>query len=689
MGGAQKRFYSTLDVSRFCGVHVSTAIRWIDEGRLPAARTPGGIRRITPVDLAAFLLKHGFPLPEELKAETPAENSVSIGAALEARFVLDHLPVGVTQLDEDGRIVYANRKLVDILSGGTSKVMNVLGKKIEELPHVAGLNVDGLFRRLIHEGEPIRSLFLRFTSTYGRKVNISVNSVPVRDCGERLVGNLVFIEDVGVTLELEREAGRTREFFNSVIETANVAIMGVDAMLQVVVFNRKAQEITGYSPEEANQPDFLLTLLRDPESVSRAEKEIKSHFEGDTVEDSQWFIQTKSGEKRVLSVSTSLVRSGEGRILAVIVSATDITDRELLRRQIQESNDFLTSIIDNSPFSLQIVNREGWTIKVNRALARLMGVAEADLVGIGVHNFFKDKRLRSTGIADAARKAFGGEIAPVHFAEFTPGIAQIQGSGDLIISAVAFPIVQREQIQNVGIIYEDITEKALLQRNLVAKNEELEAFVYTVTHDLKSPLGIISTCCQIIDDRNQDPEIRKQTDMIARNTDRMREFIGSILSLSRAGKWDSDQEFSTPVSTIVKAVFQDIQARFPDQDLRLKMGKIPTMSLHPDAAIQLFQNLLSNAHKYRHPDRTPEITVECKELPGVYRIAVSDNGLGIRSDERKKIFDVFYRGRDTERAGTGVGLAIVKRIVERAGGRVWVESAAGKGSTFYFTIPRN
>lgn len=695
MGERPKPFYSTMDVSRFCGVHVSTVIRWVDEGRLPSARTPGGVRRIAPGELAAFLKRHGYPIPPELpqhseptKAREEDRKPEYGGQDFLVRQILDQLPIGVAQLDKAGTILFQNKKLVEILSGCLAEESQMLGELITEIPNVVAVGADEVLGGLLKEGTPVRNAFFRYESTYGRKVNVSVNGTPLHDADGRINGALVFVEDVGMALELEREADRAREFMKTVVETANVAIFGFDSDDRIILFNRKAQEVTGYSLDEAQQPDFLSKILLDSPAVLKAKQVIARHFEGEVFEDAQWKIRTKGGEERILSISTSLVHAVDGSAQLAIATATDITDREQLRHQIQESNDFLSSVIDNSPFSLQIVHREGWTVKVNKAFVRLLGVSESDIVGEGTHNFFSDKRLIAAGIVGAVRKAFQGEITSMPLVELEGDDVRAPGTGEAVVSVVAFPIVQRGRIQSVGVVYEDITEKASLQQELMAKNTELEAFVYTIAHDLKSPLGVISACGQILSETTEGDEEKKQTAMILRNAERMREFISGILSLSRAGRWDAEQTYNTPASTIVKGLFQDLQAQFPDQEMRLNVEDLPSINLHHDAATQLFQNLIVNAHKYRHPDRVPEISASCESVGGAYRFAVSDNGVGIRPEERKKIFNVFYRGSDTDRAGSGVGLAIAGRVVQRAGGKIWVKSRPGEGSTFYFTIPR-
>ena len=491
--------------------------------------------------------------------------------------------------------------------------------------------------------------------------------------------------------KLDKEELIHLDFVNAVINSAGTAIFGFDPTLRMVLFNRKAEELTGYSREEARELGFLDRLLPDVESRADAERTIVAHFRGESVEDWITVIRRKSGGELTISITTSIITGDDGNIMAICGSAHEVTERMRLRNELERSNSFLNAVIDNSPMSMQIVNDQGWTVKINRAMSEAFGVSPVDIVGIGKHNFFSDQSMRRTGLVDAVKRAFKGEIVTVPFAEFNnrngkhPGVDE-----EKIVRALAFPISLDGEVRYAGIVFEDITEKAILQRDLIAKNAELESFVYTVAHDLKSPLSVIASCSESLEKAiNGEEGIRKQFRLITRSTDRMTEFISALLSLSRAGSWDDEQVYETPVEIVVKGIFMDLRATHRGEEIHTHTSDLPIINLHPDATEHLFQNLVLNAYKYRASHRAPEISIDCHEAEGEYLFSVRDNGVGIDPSERNRIFDIFYRISGTHASGTGLGLTIVKRIVERAGGKVWVESVLGEGSTFYFTIPKS
>lgn len=355
------------------------------------------------------------------------------------------------------------------------------------------------------------------------------------------------------------------------------------------------------------------------------------------------------------------------------------------------TEEHLETILEQIPVNLQIINKEGRTVRVNKRFEQTFGVDSEVLMSKG-YNFFKDRNLMGRGIVSAVKRVFHGEKVEMPVINFD-AVDSITGDKvSYLIRLEAFPIVFDNNITHAGLIYDNISEKVDLQKSLIEKNKELETFVYTVSHDLKSPLSVITSCAEIIRESEPDQEfIGRQLDMIMRSSTKMKDFIDSILSLSRAGREDEKRPYEAPLTIIVKSLLQDLKTASPGVKMDVRIEEMPLMEIHPGDASQLFQNLIWNAAKYRDPGRKLELTIGSKKLTSGTRFYVKDNGLGISLSEREKIFSIFYRGSSSSKhgniEGTGVGLAICKKIIDKVGGRIWVESEEGKGSTFYFTIP--
>jgi light-regulated signal transduction histidine kinase (bacteriophytochrome) len=243
----------------------------------------------------------------------------------------------------------------------------------------------------------------------------------------------------------------------------------------------------------------------------------------------------------------------------------------------------------------------------------------------------------------------------------------------------------------------DVTEgvrarEALNQsmKNLKRSNEDLERFAYVTSHDLQEPVRMITIYAQLLARRYKgklDADADEYIRYIEQGGKRMTDLITDLLEFSRAGT-RTQTLISVDTETVLDEALTDLRRTIEKAGAVVTHDPLPTVRADAVQLRQVFQNLIGNAVKFRQQDGQPRIHVSAERLEGAWRFSVTDNGIGIEPEYRDKIFVVFQRlhAQDTYE-GTGIGLAIVKRIIERHGGRIWVESEVGKGSTFYFTIP--
>jgi PAS domain S-box-containing protein len=224
-------------------------------------------------------------------------------------------------------------------------------------------------------------------------------------------------------------------------------------------------------------------------------------------------------------------------------------------------------------------------------------------------------------------------------------------------------------------------------KELERSNAELEQFAYVASHDLQEPLRTISSYVQLIADRYKDKldkDANEFIDFTVDGSNRMKLLINSLLEYSRVNKV-KPFEWIEPVE-IIEDVLQDMKDQVAESGAVIKYTQLPKIYADPVLIGQLFQNLIGNAIKFRD-GKTPEIKITGKKEDGAVLFSVKDNGIGIKREYDDKIFIIFQRLNSREKyPGTGIGLSICKKIVERHGGKIWVESEPGKGATFYFTI---
>lgn len=238
----------------------------------------------------------------------------------------------------------------------------------------------------------------------------------------------------------------------------------------------------------------------------------------------------------------------------------------------------------------------------------------------------------------------------------------------------------------------DLAERTAIMAELERSNRELEQFAYVASHDLQEPLRTISGYTQLLRKRvgvELDEKGHRYIDRTVAGTERMQRLINDLLAYSRVNTRHGEL-VRVDVAELVGHVLDDMRRLLDESEAKVHVAPLPIVQGDMLQLQMVFSNLLRNAALYRHPERPPVIAVTAAETAYEWRFSVQDNGAGIPEDQFERIFIIFQRlvPREKDDTGTGIGLAISKRIIERHGGRIWVESVLGTGTTFHFTIPK-
>jgi two-component system, sensor histidine kinase and response regulator len=230
-----------------------------------------------------------------------------------------------------------------------------------------------------------------------------------------------------------------------------------------------------------------------------------------------------------------------------------------------------------------------------------------------------------------------------------------------------------------------------LNDELARSNHELEQFAYIASHDLQQPLMSIGAFAQLITMKSQghlDPKVDRYLTQILQAVTRMQQLIQDLLVYSRIGMGDRPTE-PTDCNRILAEALEGLQGSIAESGAIIRADPLPTVRADPAQLLQLFSNLLGNAIKYHRPDEPPQIYIVVKPQRHEWCFEMRDNGIGIESEYFDRVFQIFQRLHSASTyPGTGIGLAICKKIVESYGGRIWVESTFDSGSSFFFTLPR-
>lgn len=235
---------------------------------------------------------------------------------------------------------------------------------------------------------------------------------------------------------------------------------------------------------------------------------------------------------------------------------------------------------------------------------------------------------------------------------------------------------------------EQVLQQASQVRELARSNLDLQRFAHVASHDLKEPLRNMCALSDLLarqSGNKLDDDEREVLDMIVSSGRRMAVLIDSMLSYAKAGMKREVLKTRVPAAEIVREALANLTLLMQQKGAKIEIGELPVIEVSRSEITQVFQNLLANAAKYC--TETPHIKVDAESKNGVWEFRVQDNGIGIERSHSNEIFEMFARFHTDAYDGTGAGLAICKRIIEKHNGRIWVESEVGKGSTFFFTLP--
>ncbi len=351
----------------------------------------------------------------------------------------------------------------------------------------------------------------------------------------------------------------------------------------------------------------------------------------------------------------------------------------------------IENIISIMPDSLFLADIEGKIAETNYSFTKLFGYSEEEIVGKDINILFKNKDKIKIMINNLLQDS-----------EVVNEEKEIETkSGKVIPVLISGSVISNKNKQKIGIvcIARDITERKQSEKDLLSfnkklqqSNRELQDFAYIASHDLQEPLRKISLFGDRLIAKYQDKIDEQGRDFIERMQSasvRMQKLIDGLLTYSRVSN-NVEPFINVNLSQILTDVLSDLEARIEKTKGKVEIGVLPDVNADPTQMCQLFQNLIGNSLKFYKPEEPPVVKVYSmnNDLKGFCSIAVEDNGIGIDEKYYEKIFNVFQRlhGKD-EYEGSGIGLAVCKKIVERHGGTIRVESILGKGTRFIIQLP--
>jgi PAS domain S-box-containing protein len=601
------------------------------------------------------------------------------------RLLVQHASDMIAVVRRDGSIGYVSPACERIL-GYRSEEM--AGSSVLEHVHPDDRQrMTERFARILERpgaGRPVEFRALRAGGGV-RYLEALVNNLLDRPGVEGIVIN---VRDVTGRRQVEERLRRSEERFRRVVEGAVDTLIVHDIEGRIVECNGEACRSLGYTREE------LLQLHVSDVEAGYMPPKIKEIWRSLPPGEPQTFPgvhRRKDGTTFPVEARVGVYEAGEEPLIMAI--ARDVTERRRAEEAIKASEARLAA-------AQRIAHLGSWeyVLDEDRArwsdeLYRIFGFAPQEFVP-GYEMFFDyvhpgDRRsVRKEAIKtlrEGGRSSIGyrivrkdGEVRSVH-TEYEV-VRDASGRPVKMVGTVQ-DITERKQAE------EELKRRA---EELERSNAELERFAYVASHDLQEPLRMVSSYTQLLARRYQGKLDEDADEFIGYAVDgatRMQALINDLLAYSRVGT--RGREFRpADCEAVFQAALANLRVAVEESGARVENGPLPTVMGDRTQLLQLFQNLIGNAMKFRRKGVTPEVRVEVERRGGEWLFSVHDNGIGIDPRYAERVFVIFQRlhGRE-EYPGTGIGLALCKRIVERHGGKMWVRSEPGEGSTFYFTLP--
>ncbi|MDD1743500.1 MAG: PAS domain S-box protein [Methanomassiliicoccales archaeon] len=367
-----------------------------------------------------------------------------------------------------------------------------------------------------------------------------------------------------------------------------------------------------------------------------------------------------------------------------VVLFEDTTERRGMEEKLREAKDFLENLIDYANAPIIVWGPDLRVTRFNHAFEHLTGYESSRVIGQPLDVLFpEDSRIGSMELIDRARQ---GE----HWESVEIPIKRMDGTARTVLwnSATLFTPGTKQVMATIA-QGQDITERKLAEENLKRSNAELQQFAYVASHDLQEPLRMVVNYLSLLDLRYKDLLDEKAKGYISYAVEGgtwMRALIDDLLSYSRV---ESQGKPFVPVdmNAVMTKTVETFSKSIEDAGASITWANLPVVIADETQILQVMHNLISNAIKFRGPEPL-KVEVSCEAGTGENVFSVKDNGIGMNMNYSKQIFQMFQRlHTKDEYPGTGVGLAIAKRIIERHNGRIWVVSEEGKGATFFFSLP--
>ncbi|WP_231920737.1 ATP-binding protein [Magnetospirillum sp. XM-1] len=488
-------------------------------------------------------------------------------------------------------------------------------------------------------------------------------------------------------LEAQAELRRSEADLRAILDNMPDIFYRTDNEGRLLMISRSVETLLGYPVDEVLGHDAAF-YHGAPDSRTNLIAALEAG--GGSVLDYELRMRHKDGRVVWASTSSRFYYDADGRRAGTEGVVRLIEERKRIEIYIRENQALIQAMLDASSDAIMLFRPDGTLLAVNEVMAERFGHrSAAELTGSCLWDMFPPEVAK-------AREITVGRVV-----ETGEAIHYLDRRGELYLDNSIYPVPGPDGVPDKVAVYSrDITAQTLAEAKvktylaeLERSNAELEQFAYVASHDLREPLRMISSYLSLLERRFGSRLEGDGLEFLAFARDgakRMDKLVLDLLEFSRIERKGAPI-VAMEIDPALRQALRHLELTIAESGTEVTIphdGDAPWVMGDPDQIIRLFQNLVGNAVKYRALDRAPRISVTWRREGAEWEFTVADNGIGIESQYFERIFRIFQRLHTAERyEGTGIGLAICKKIVERHGGRIWVDSVPGEGTSFRFTLP--
>jgi PAS domain S-box-containing protein len=536
------------------------------------------------------------------------------------------------------------------------------------------------YRRVFAEGF-VTDYPLTIRHRDGRLTDVLYNASVYRDAKGNVVGVFAAARDVTV----QKQAW---QYARSLLEASPDPLVTISADGRITDVNEATVKVTGATRVELIGTDFS-EYFTEPEMAREGYRQV---FSRGFVTDYPLTIRSQDGRLTDVLYNASVYKDTRGNIVGVFAAARDITERKRAEAAVEAERQRLRDVLNMLPAYVVLLAPDYTVPFANRFFEERFGKSQGRrCYDYLFHRTEPCENCETFKVLKTNRphhwEWLGPDVRNYDINDFP--FRDVDGSP--LIMEVGLDITERKQAEQALQKAHDTLEAKVTERTVELKrsNEELEQFAYVASHDLQQPLRMVASYVELLGQRYKgrlDEKADKYIAYASGGAVRMHQLVNDLLAFSRVGTRAAPL---APVSLerVVAQARENLTVAIEQSGAKVKVGPLPTVSGDETQLVQLFQNLFDNAIKFRGAT-PPVVSVSCHDAGNQWEFAVQDNGIGIDPKHQDRIFRLFQRlHSEQEYPGTGIGLAVCKKIVERHGGTIRVESEPGKGSAFIFTLP--